>query len=121
MGAARLFRNGYGADETKEAFEHALFLADNMGETPLRVPVPYCLWVNKYVRAEYADALVLAESLLEFVESGTDSASIMLATRIVGISLSMGEHFVDERNTAREPRFLLVTVPSWRNLLDKQL
>jgi class 3 adenylate cyclase len=98
LGAARLFRNGYGADETKAAFEHALLLADKIGETPLRFTVLYGLWVNKYVRAQHADALTLAESLLELVEGGTDSTPIMLATRIIGVSLSLGGRFVEAQH-----------------------
>ena len=89
LGAVRLYRNGYGADETKEAFEHALFLADKIGETPLRVPVLYGLWVNKYLRAQHADALLLAQAILELVEGGTDTAPIMLANRLNGVSLSL--------------------------------
>ena len=98
LGGARLYRNGYGADETKAAFENALLLADRISETPLRVPVLYGLWVNKYVRAQHADALTLAESLLKLVRSGTDSAPVMLANRLIGVSQSFQGRFVEAQH-----------------------
>ncbi|MGI9303287.1 MAG: ATP-binding protein, partial [Gammaproteobacteria bacterium] len=95
LATARVYRNGYVADETKAAFEHALLLADRIGETPLRVPVLFGLWNGKYASAQYADALTLAEALLELVERGTDTAPTVLANRVIGATLGYQGRFVE--------------------------
>ena len=77
-------RKGYGADETKAAVEHALVLADKIGETPLRYTVLYGLWVGKYLRAEHAG---LAEQAAELITLSKSSAETAHSNRTVAISL----------------------------------
>ena len=65
LGMALLTRIGYGAEETIATFEHALTLADQIGETPMRYSILYGLWIGKGIRGEMAQAWRRAEALLE--------------------------------------------------------
>ena len=88
-----LSRIGYGADETKTAFEYALELANRIGDTPMRFSILYGLWVGKYIRAEFTKTVPQARALLKLAEQSTDTAPLVLAHRIVGVSFCMQGRF----------------------------
>lgn len=77
---------GYTGDETLEAFERALVLADKIGETPMRYSILYGLWVGAAVRGQYADALRTAEALVEQTASSLNTAPLVVANRVAGTS-----------------------------------
>jgi predicted ATPase/class 3 adenylate cyclase len=89
VGVASLARRGYQADATKSAFEYALTLADRIGDTPMRYPVLYGLWVGMYVRAEHAQALRHAEALVRLAGDATETAPLVVAHRLAGMSLCL--------------------------------
>ena len=89
VGVASLARRGYQADATKSAFEYALTLADRIGDTPMRYPVLYGLWVGMYVRAEHAQALQHAEALVRLAGDTTETAPLVVAHRLAGMSLCL--------------------------------
>jgi tetratricopeptide (TPR) repeat protein len=84
LSMALLVRVGYGADETIAAFEHALTLADNIGETPMRYSVLYGLWIGKGIRGEYTEALKRANALVEQAAKSSETASFVVANRVAG-------------------------------------
>ncbi len=86
LGMALLTRKGFGADETLAAFEHALALADKVGETPMRYSILYGLWVGTGIRGRHADALRIAEALVEQAARSPDTASVVVANRVTGAS-----------------------------------
>ena len=92
LGVALFAHRGYGADQTKAAFEYALVLADRIGETPLRYTVLYGLWVGKYLREEHADLVQVASALVRLARS---SAETVHAVRTVGLSLCLQGRFTE--------------------------
>ncbi len=100
LGVACLQGSGYTADETKEALERALDLADMVGDTPLRLVTLYALWAGMYVKAEHAEALPKAQELLRLSETSGDTAVSCAATRFVGIA-----HMMTGRFTEAQPFF----------------
>ncbi|MDP6876490.1 MAG: AAA family ATPase [Alphaproteobacteria bacterium] len=93
LGIALLARAGYGADETISAFEYALALADKVGDTPMRYSVLYGLWAGLFLRAEYAEALSQAEALILLAETSTETAPLVVANRLAGLSLCLQGRF----------------------------
>lgn len=100
LGVACLQGIGYTADETKEAFERALDLADMVGDTPLHLVALYALWAGMYVRAEHAEAFPKAQELLRLSETSGDTAVSCAATRFIGIA-----HMMMGRFTEAQPFF----------------
>ena len=86
LSVASLTRIGFGADETIAAFEHALVLADRVGETPMRYPILYGLWIGQGVRSEHAVALQRADALLEQAAKTSETAPLVVANRVAGTS-----------------------------------
>ena len=84
LGMALLVRVGYGADKTIAAFEHALVLAEEVGETPMRYSVLYGLWIGKGIRGEFAEALKRAEALVEQAAKSSETAPFVVANRVAG-------------------------------------
>ncbi len=83
---ALLTRKGFGADETVAAFARALDLADKIGETPMRYPILYGLWVSTGIRGQHTDALKTAEALVELASNSSDTSSLVVANRVAGAS-----------------------------------
>ena len=93
-----LTRKGYGADETVEAFERALTIADKVGETPLRYSILYGLWIGKGIRGQQADALKSAEALVEQTANAPNTPPMVVANRVAGAShLLMGNFLEAQR------------------------
>ena len=86
LGMALLTRKGFGADETVAAFARALDLADKIGETPMRYPILYGLWVSTGIRGQHTDALKTAEALVELASNSSDTSSLVVANRVAGAS-----------------------------------
>lgn len=95
LGVASMARNGWGAEETKTAFEHALVLADRIGETPLRFSILYGLNTGRYLRSETAEALRHGEALVRLAETAPETAPAVVANRSYGITLMLSGRFRD--------------------------
>lgn len=86
LGVACMQGIGYASDETKEALEHALVLADKVGETPLRAVALYALWTGTFVRAEHAAALTRAQEVLGLAEKAGNTELVSVGNRLIGIN-----------------------------------
>lgn len=95
LGVASMARKGWGADETKAAFEQALVLADRIGETPLRFSILYGLNTGRYLRAETAEAMRHGEALVRLTEDALETAPAVVANRSYGITLQLVGRFLD--------------------------
>ena len=95
LGVASMARKGWGADETKVAFEQALVLADGIGETPLRFSILYGLNTGRYLRSETAEALRHGEALVRLAENSLETAPAVVANRSYGITLMLTGRFRD--------------------------
>ena len=97
LGTALLARRGYGDDAPQAAFEKALPMVDKIGDTPMRFSVLYGLWVVKYARAEHADALEYARTVLRIAEAASDTTALIVALRMIGASLTVQGRYNDAR------------------------
>lgn len=86
LGMALLTRRGFAADETLEAYEKALIIADKIGETPMRYLILDGLWISAGVRGQYADALRTAEAFVEAMANSPNTPSLVAANRVAGAS-----------------------------------
>lgn len=102
-----LTRKGFGADETLEAFEKALVVADKIGETPMRYSILYGLWIGMGIRGRHADALRTAEALVEQAVNSPNTPSMVVANRVAGAS----HHFMG--NFAEAQRYLDVALANY--------
>jgi tetratricopeptide (TPR) repeat protein len=102
-----LSRRGHSADETLEAFQKALDIADKVGETPLRYSILYGLWVVAGTRGQHVDALRSAEALVEQTANAPNTAPMVVANRVAGLS-----HFF-MGNFAEAQRYLDVAIASY--------
>ena len=88
LGATFMARSGWGADETKAAFEQALVLADRIGETPLRFSILYGLMTTRYLRADHVEAVRHGEAFVRLTDAASDTASAATANRSYGVALT---------------------------------
>jgi class 3 adenylate cyclase/tetratricopeptide (TPR) repeat protein len=95
LGVASMARMGWGADETKIAFEDALILADRIGETPLRFSILYGLMTGRYLRAESAEAVRHGEAFVQLAETAPVTAPAVVANRSYGITLMLVGRFIE--------------------------
>jgi class 3 adenylate cyclase/tetratricopeptide (TPR) repeat protein/ABC-type transport system involved in cytochrome c biogenesis ATPase subunit len=95
VGVTCMARKGWGADETKAAFEGALVLADKIGETPLRFSILYGLNTVRYLRADTSEAVQHGEALLQLAENAPITAPAVVANRSYGITLLLAGRFTD--------------------------
>jgi class 3 adenylate cyclase/tetratricopeptide (TPR) repeat protein len=92
LGMTLLVRRGYGASETIAAFEHALTLADIVGDTPMRYSVLYGLWIGKAIRGEFEEAWQQAEALVETAAGSSEIVPLVVANRVAAATrLFMGD------------------------------
>lgn len=86
LSMALLTRRGFAADETLESFEKALVIADKVGETPMRYSILYGLWIGKGARGQHADALRVAQALVEETANAPNTPPMVVANRVAGAS-----------------------------------
>jgi len=89
LAPALLANKGYAADETAHAYEVALSLANDIGETPLQFPALYGLWVGKLMTGEHVRGLEIAQGVTEAAERSGESLYRMVASRLMGLSSCM--------------------------------
>jgi len=80
---------GYAADETAQAYEVALSMADEIGETPMRFPALYGLWVGRMMAGEHTKAMHIAQGVADAAEKSGVSLYKMVAARLLGFSSCM--------------------------------
>jgi class 3 adenylate cyclase/predicted ATPase len=95
---------GYAAPETKAAAEQARLLieqAEGLGEPPedplLLFSVLYGFWVANYVKFDGDVMLELASQFLALAEKQATTAALLMANRVVGISLLCTGNFARSR------------------------
>ncbi|MFT6775791.1 MAG: tetratricopeptide (TPR) repeat protein, partial [Paracoccaceae bacterium] len=86
LSMALFARKGFSADETREAFEKALVLADKFGETPLRYPILRGLWAGAVTRGQHANALRAAQALVEQTANAPNTPPMVVSNRVAGAS-----------------------------------
>lgn len=77
---------GYAADETAQAYELALSLADRIGDTPMRFPALYGLWVGRLMAGKHAKGMQIAQGVANAAEKSGASLYRMVAARLLGLS-----------------------------------
>ena len=86
LGQALIAARGYAAEPTVRAFERALDLAEDLGNTPLRVRALFGQWVARYTRAQ---------PTADLVARFADVAAAMpdAGPRLVGMRMLALEHY----------------------------
>ena len=87
LGMALIARRGWATDETKYAFEKALSLADQIGETPARFSILYGINLVHFLRAEYHQAIKHSEEFIALAEQSSETAPGVVAHRTRGMAL----------------------------------
>jgi len=95
LSMAYLSRRGHSADETLEAFQKALSIADKVGETPMRYSILYGLWVAAGTRGPHSDALRSALELVEHTANASNTPPMVVANRVAGASHWFMGNFVE--------------------------
>jgi predicted ATPase/class 3 adenylate cyclase len=118
LGVASMARKGWGADETKAAFEQALAMADRIGETPLRFSILYGLNTGRYLRAETAEAVRHGEAFVRLAEDAPETAPAVVANRSFAITLFLVGRFLDAQ-TYFDRAFALYDPETHRGLEER--
>lgn len=118
LGVASMACKGWGADETKSAFEQALVLADRIGETPLRFSILYGLNTVRYLRAETAEAVRHGEAFARLAEAAPQTAPAVVANRSFAITLMLVGRLADAQSYF--DRALTLYDPKSHKGLEKQ-
>jgi predicted ATPase len=92
QGQACTASQGFGADDTKKAFERANELLGAVSDSPHYFPVQYGLWAWSITRAECAGALPFAHKALAAAEADGSGEGVLLGLRLVAMShMYMGQ------------------------------
>ena len=83
---AVLWSKGYGADETKAAFERTGDLATGLGLSAERFPTYYGQWAWSMLRGDIRAARGIAEGFLRAAEADGGVAEIGVAHRVLGLA-----------------------------------
>jgi predicted ATPase len=83
---AVLWSKGYGADETKAAFERTGDLATGLGLSAERFPAYYGQWAWSMLRGDIRAARGIAEAFLRAAEATGGVAEIGVAHRVLGLA-----------------------------------
>jgi class 3 adenylate cyclase/tetratricopeptide (TPR) repeat protein len=96
-GNALIAARGYGAPETKAAFERARELAAEIEDANDRFSAIYGLWVGSYIRSEFGPMRELAAAFLRDVEPQPRRPEASVAHRVNGITHWFAGEFVEAR------------------------
>ncbi len=97
LGAPLMAVKGYAAPEVEKAYNRALALCRQAGETPQLFPVLWGLWAFYHIRGELQTARELAEQFLSLAQSVQDPAPLLEAHYMLGETL----YFLGELVPAR--------------------
>jgi class 3 adenylate cyclase/tetratricopeptide (TPR) repeat protein len=84
IGQASIGGFGHSAAETGAAYQAALDLLHELGQSPLWLSIYYGNWAYRYVGADLRAALRLGEEMAERAALGTDDAATMVSHRLLG-------------------------------------
>lgn len=103
LGSALIVSKGYAVAEVEQTYSKALELCRQIGDTPEVVPVLFALGRYYYAfRAEFQIAHDLGERLLEVAQDQNDTAALMMAHTVLGITSFWTGQFVATREHVRQ-------------------
>jgi class 3 adenylate cyclase/tetratricopeptide (TPR) repeat protein len=92
LGSAFIATRGYASPAVEHTFTRAWEICQGLGETPQRFPVLYGLYVSYFVGGKHRQARDQAEQFLHLAQCQGDTAPLLVARRLLGLSLySMGD------------------------------
>ena len=97
LGMGLLATRGYAAAEARQAFSRAMELCEKAGDTPQLFRVVVGLWMYYMLRANYARALDLSQTLLRIADASADPAQFLQAHYCVGYTLFYQAEFAAGR------------------------
>jgi hypothetical protein len=87
LGVSLIATKGYGAPEAEQTFLRAQHLCEHLEAPHQLFPVLRGLCAYYVLRAEYQTALLLGEQLLTLAQQTQDSAMLLVAHRVLGMTL----------------------------------
>ncbi len=102
LGRALMWSRGYGADESRAAFNRALELAVAIDNPTERFTVYYGLWHGNVLRGELALAHEIAETFLREAERGASTIEREVARRLLGYTCFLQGNFSEARTNLVE-------------------
>ena len=87
LGNVSIATQGYAAPAVEKVYTRARVLCQQIGETPQLFPVLWGLWAFYIQRAEFQMARELAEQFLHLAQSAQDSALLVEAYSMLGLTL----------------------------------
>lgn len=92
LGNALIIAEGYTSPEAGAAYARARALCSQLQNAPQQFPVLYGSWVYHHVRAEHEMAKQLGVAWLALAKEANETAAILMAHRVLGVSqLHLGE------------------------------
>ena len=81
LGAALIAARGFAAPEVGEAYARAQQLCEELGDDARRLPALFGRWIFLTARAELAEALAVADAMLQLAAAQDDSGPRLIAHR----------------------------------------
>jgi class 3 adenylate cyclase/predicted ATPase len=100
LGQALIAARGYGAEPTIRAFERALDLAEDLGDTPLRVPALFGDWAARYIVGQPFSEL--AARFARAAEAMPDTGHQLVALRVRALERFHSGRFAAARELVEE-------------------
>jgi DNA-binding winged helix-turn-helix (wHTH) protein/tetratricopeptide (TPR) repeat protein len=98
LGPALRVIRGHSAPETEQAFSRAHDLLDERATVKERMTVLYGLWAIHNARAEHSAGCALAERCVALASCNEDEEAIVLADRVMGLSLFFMGRFAEAQH-----------------------
>ena len=92
-----LWYSAGGADHLERAFERALSLAEQLGDSAVHLQALWGMWASRRLRGRYWEALALAKRYASVARTSGDEAAETLGDRI----LALTHHHLGEQREAR--------------------
>jgi class 3 adenylate cyclase/predicted ATPase len=95
LGTVLLSTKGFGAPEVEPPYQRAWELAQHVGDTPQLFPVLFGLWQFWVMRAHFQTTYEQAQRLMSVAQSTQDSAQLVVAHYVLGITASLMGNIVE--------------------------
>ena len=100
LGQALMASDGYAAEPNLRAFQRAMALANDLGETPLLMPALFGEWAARYIRGEPTPDLVARFARL--ADAAGDTGLRLVSLRMLALERFHTGHFSEARDLVDE-------------------
>ena len=117
LGVCYIAARGYSADDTRNSFERARILSEELDEPRKEIQAMFGLWGHSWGRAQHDRAIELGETLLAKAEQLNDPIALTVAHRVLGSTLfTLGDFVRAREHLERAVALKHVATADWRSL-----